>query len=473
MNNLTKKIIISIFITIVISIVCISFNNLYLPFILVILNILFIYFQIKNNKKIDNYDYHYDMNNTNEENNYYNINNQQQYSNIDYSINNQNYNNSFYGQNEIQNNNSLMTNDIDRELKEQERLLEEVKKQYLNPTQSNSDKKAIYKESKKQINTQIPNIEFIANTNMLYITNENRKHYFFQLNEYLKGYNLSYDSLYKILEPFRETLTSIKKTNNQLNKKLHMNVLEDLSLSDKIGNALYVLDDYEGYLIETGDMYNSEFNIIESGMKGEDDVNNELNNYKNILINMPNVRFEVDGISVESDNLVISPFGVFIIEVKNYSDRYRIKVEKNGEWKKMLSGFEEPMPNVTTQIKRHITCKEKVINNELIAYGYHKIEIKPIIVIANENIDVINLSKIPVLKTYKLYDYISKQPTELDPKTMTMIRNIVQKNNLPPKAYQIEDIRKYVLSLIAYLNKNLSYYQYLDSQLKHLNDKLK
>lgn len=362
---------------------------------------------------------------------------------------------------------------IDYLLEEQEKKINQIKNEYLNNINMPIDNETILNDFLKNNNIQLYEIDFIRSTNITFVSNQNRKQYFIQLNDLLKRYDISYDTLYKILDNFKEVLFKIEDLEYKIKNKTNVNILKELNTKNIIDHNNKILKEYENYLIEIGDMYNSEYNIIKSGLIGEENVNNELNKYSDLFINIPNVRFEVDGVSVESDNLLITPYGVFIIEVKNFADRHKLKIEKNGEWKKVFSGFEEKIVNVTNQVKRHIKYKELVINQHLSNKGIDKIKIKPIIVIANDNVEIINLSKMPVLKVNKLYDYITSQEITLDNTKIQAIKNIVLDKNLPSKVYPIDDIRKYILSLIDYLQANLRYFNSLYYELENLNKNLK
>ena len=100
--------------------------------------------------------------------------------------------------------------------------------------------------------------------------------------------------------------------------------------------------------------------IMGAGLTGEKNVNKELDMYKDMFVNIPNVRFEVDGQTVESDNILISKKGIFTVEVKNFSPKgnYGLHITKDGQWLKVLeNGRTEPMKDVASQMNRHIAYK--------------------------------------------------------------------------------------------------------------------
>jgi ribosomal protein L27 len=88
--------------------------------------------------------------------------------------------------------------------------------------------------------------------------------------------------------------------------------------------------------------------------------------YKNVWNHLSNIRFEVDGQSVESDNIIICTRGIYTIEVKNYGSKgnYSIQITKDGQWIKVSpNGKSEAKKDVTTQMNRHIAYKQNKVNS--------------------------------------------------------------------------------------------------------------
>lgn len=87
---------------------------------------------------------------------------------------------------------------------------------------------------------------------------------------------------------------------------------------------------------------------------------------------LSNVRIEVDGQSVETDNIIFSPNGIFILEVKNFSESgsYSLKIAKDGQWQRVYANSVQPMKDVTAQNNRHIFLKERLIREQwTLLYG--------------------------------------------------------------------------------------------------------
>lgn len=216
---------------------------------------------------------------------------------------------------------------------------------------------------------------------------------------------------------------------------------------------------------EAYDYMDKETKIIGAGINGEQRVNDELEMHDYIWKYFSNVRFELDGQSAESDNIIISKQGIFTVEVKNYSPNgnYGIWITKDGQWlKEYPNGHLEQMNNVTSQMNRHIAIKQKLINKQWFKYygeNHTQFLLKPIFVIANDTIRITNDSDLPIMRISQIYHYIMKHPEVFTNEEVDTLSNIIKDNMLP--------LKKYELNLYA---DNLEQFSTaLDSQFKHLN----
>lgn len=267
------------------------------------------------------------------------------------------------------------------------------------------------------------------------------------LNELLKFDPLhiqkEYESFLRMLEESNSSslhLSTIHIENSPLLRSLSQNGLtkEHLKLlKDEFFNYVKFYKDAEIYL-------KKEVAIIGSGVAGEIRTNEELEMYEGIWKNYSNVRFEVDGKSVESDNIIVSTKGIFTLEVKNYSPKgnYSIHVKKDGQWLKLYSnGDTEPMTDVTTQMNRHIAIKHKKIREDFMRKHNHPISFSllPIFVIANDNVQITNDTELPIMRVSQIYHHIINKPDVLTPEEVEKISAIIEENMLPPKTYEMEN----------------------------------
>lgn len=190
--------------------------------------------------------------------------------------------------------------------------------------------------------------------------------------------------------------------------------------------------------------YEKNEGIASAGNRGEERVENELKMLSEYCSYLSNVRIEVDGQSVETDNIIFSPNGIFILEVKNFSESgsYSLKIAKDGQWQRVYANSVQPMKDVTAQNNRHIFLKERLIREQwTLLYGEAapKIQLRTLIVIANDKVMIENESDIQVIRISQIYHQIQKFNDNLSQDTLNKVKSIIQSNRLPPKVYPIEN----------------------------------
>ena len=195
--------------------------------------------------------------------------------------------------------------------------------------------------------------------------------------------------------------------------------------------------------------YDFQYKSAKVGREGEELVSNYLKLFGNFY-SLQGIRLEVEDEygqvqSIESDNIIISKYGVFVLEVKNFSalGNYNITVERDGRWLKTYpNGNVEVMKNATDQNNRHIIYLNKVINEALDRDIENYIEADGIIVIANDKISITNESfNQNIFRISELYSYIKKQDVVLTKDEMDKIRELLISRNLPPQKFPIYDYR--------------------------------
>jgi len=100
------------------------------------------------------------------------------------------------------------------------------------------------------------------------------------------------------------------------------------------------------------------------GYLGERSINAELNKLdKNIYTVIPNIMLKREGgVSSQIDAVVLSKYGIFVIEAKNYSGKIRGKVRAD-RWRQVLHSRQNPyyFQNPIHQNFGHIKTLEEVI----------------------------------------------------------------------------------------------------------------
>lgn len=239
-------------------------------------------------------------------------------------------------------------------------------------------------------------------------------------------------------------------------------------LSKRHIDAFYQeLTAYQAFREEASLYLDKEVRVIGAGVKGENRVNEELEMYGKAWNAFSNIRFEVNGQSVESDNIIVSKKGIFTIEAKNYSPNgtYGIRITKDGQWLKTFSnGRVEPMNNIASQSNRHVAYKQRLISDKYEAkHGDNKFfHIQPLIVIANDTVQVENETDMPIMRISQIYHHIMSQPDILTEDEIAKISEIIKENALPPKKYPLDCYFPGIETIHETLTKKVSAIRALD-----------
>ncbi|NRY60665.1 hypothetical protein DZE40_001760 [Clostridium beijerinckii] len=201
------------------------------------------------------------------------------------------------------------------------------------------------------------------------------------------------------------------------------------------------------------------YNSAKVGREGEEYVDKELLLYDNFY-NLSNIRIEVKDSngnlqSIENDNIVISIYGVFVLEVKNFgtTGNYDIEIERDGRWLKKYRNNRpvETMKSATSQNNRHIALLNRYINQILNRSIDNYIDADGIVVIANDKISIKNKSENQkIFRASEVYPYIRKQSIKLSKTEMDLLKTSLLRDKLPIKEYPIYDYRR---ELIHNFNK--------------------
>lgn len=245
--------------------------------------------------------------------------------------------------------------------------------------------------------------------------------------------------------------TNVSIENGEI--RLNQSTLENILLKCNTGIEIYrkktKLKEFMKLLATRLSYYIKQYDVAIIGKEGEEYVNNHLNLYDNFY-NLSNVRFELNDLSgekqsVESDNIIISKYGVYILEVKNLSKNgsYDIIIERDGRWlKKYKNGKVVSMKNATEQNNRHIVYLNKLINIALNRKMDNYIEAEGVVIIANDTVNIYNNSQNQkVFRLAEFYPFLKNQNTVLNQQEMDLIKDIIIKNQLPPSKFPIYDYR--------------------------------
>lgn len=262
------------------------------------------------------------------------------------------------------------------------------------------------------------------------------------------------------LEPILK-INKLEEIFNHIKNDFEINEFIKLEFKYRdVKEIINLRDSFKSYLGYRSNHISSIAKASKIGKAGEDSVNKFLNIYEDEIFNLQNIRLEIDGNSIENDNILISKHGIFVLEVKNIGSTggYDIKIEKDGRWLKVYKNRNTEIIgyNATMQNDRHIVYLKKLINEKLNNTIDNYIDVKGIVVIANDTITINNESDQAVYRTSEIYRYITKHNEIFKEKQMKEIKEIILSSSLEPKKYPIIDFEKEIIHNIDYIYKQAS-----------------
>lgn len=266
----------------------------------------------------------------------------------------------------------------------------------------------------------------------------------------LKELNV-FDSLnMDTLEKVEGQLLDIENTNIPYLKREFYDLLHDLGIDLDVLDAYRSMHKRLPYQLKSiREGYKEKLAVIGAGNRGEKRVNDELDQFDGFSRYMSNLRLEVNGQSIETDNVLFSTKGVFLFEVKNFSEngKYGLRITKDGQWQRVQSdGTATPMKmDVTAQHNRHVLFMEKMIREQwrqLYNEEAPFIKLNPLIVIANDKIMVENQTDLAIIRISQIYHHVQKSNERLSQDTLSKLWNILETNRLPLKEYPVQDYTK-------------------------------
>lgn len=202
------------------------------------------------------------------------------------------------------------------------------------------------------------------------------------------------------------------------------------------------------------DDFQKKYYSVKSGLDGEDKVNAELKKWSGFIENLSNIYLQYGEWKFECDNIILSSYGIFVLEVKNIgaNGKMVLRQEENGRWHKI-------------QVNDHGKTKDEIMdkspcaqNDEHVAYlnqflreklNKNITDIYGIVVIANNNVELdIRGRGQAVVREYKIMDEIRYQNTQnvLTQEELEQIKKVIVEHNMPPKKYKVRPYTDVLLS---------------------------
>lgn len=174
------------------------------------------------------------------------------------------------------------------------------------------------------------------------------------------------------------------------------------------------------------------------GWLGEKNIANRLEKLdpnKYIILNDLLIETENGGTS-QIDHLVISVYGIFVIETKNYKG-WIFGNEKAEKWSQVIYNQKNFFRNPVKQNWSHIYALKYILK------GYSNLKYIPIIVFAGSAVLKQIVSNIPVIYDYELSNFVKNYPSEesISFNTVQEIVSILQKSSIKDKETRKKHIK--------------------------------
>lgn len=326
----------------------------------------------------------------------------------------------------------------------------------------------LYKDELDRIFTRLIEFEMEPSNNLtsVNLTNEEADIMYKRASQKLKNrYGVNFWNLESFIEPCAQFIGRLDKRISKL-ERTEFGLFSSYHFRDKTQELRNLLYKSEKEFKALGSKAHTESKAISLGVEGEKLVNEQLELYDDHVVNIPSVYFKMEGKTSETDNFIVSPFGVFAIEVKNIgsSGNFSIKIERDGRWIKVKDRKETVMKNVTSQAYWHVGINQKIINKELKERGFDSyVYINPLIVLANETVAISNQSDVPVVRVSNMYHHMSSSPTRLSVEEQKAIIEIVKEHHAGSKKYGHVNPLPYYEEFVAWLSGYVAIFKKLET----------
>lgn len=197
--------------------------------------------------------------------------------------------------------------------------------------------------------------------------------------------------------------------------------------------------------------FNKQYIIAKKGWEGENKTHDSL---KSIAINYPtlyNILLEegTDGntFSAETDTLIITDRGIFIVETKNYGGKKdTITISSDGRWN-VFDGYKKISHVIENNPFKQLTDHIFVIKKFLEKNNFDtNIALIPVVALSNNEVKIENdtgedmprVIRTDMVGTFVL-NYLGSHESVLEKETMAALEKAFTDTSLPPKKYYIVD----------------------------------
>ena len=204
------------------------------------------------------------------------------------------------------------------------------------------------------------------------------------------------------------------------------------------------LKKFTDYYREIYNEQRAKLNGVQLGKIGEDRMEKELKSFEKVqgFKTLSNVQLQFGNKSFETDFLVFSKHGIFSIEVKNIGEHanYSIQINPDGQWLKVFDNDNKvPMQDISSQVNYHMSMTDGLFGQYIEETGNQVPEVKPIIIIANNNVVVNNLTNLPIYRVSQFIHIMRNEPVIMNDTEIEQLYNWISQFQVPTKSYEVLD----------------------------------
>lgn len=272
-------------------------------------------------------------------------------------------------------------------------------------------------------------------------------------------------SLHSHKQPWIHTWSASGKLKTTFSEKLV--IAEDFLSEARTGLDLAELVLYNFSVVQDAlEEDDKHVRIAQKGKTGEENFSRVLNHYSHKYHSLENIVIPAapgDGISSETDAYIITDKGVFVCEVKNYGkEGQTLFVSEDDRWSMLDSEtgrILETKVSATEQNKRHCRATKVFLEKYV---GNLNIPIIPVVVIANDEVEIVNRSQNPVIYAREIEGFIEQYNNSISDETKNKIRDAFMENKMDMVDYPVklnkgkaEYAKKNLLEILPHMKANV------------------
>ena len=194
-------------------------------------------------------------------------------------------------------------------------------------------------------------------------------------------------------------------------------------------------------------------NLLYQNTKSKESLQEAISLFEKQAINLSMVTLSMDDETIAFDNILITNRGIFIIDIRTFDTSlpFEFIIDRDGSWLKRIyvddnqTRFETLDAQAPYENTRNLLRVEKLINQELNHPLDQYMEVKHIVIVANEDLRIENRSNQTIIKVGELIPSLRSHPITLSEERMKQIEEILLGKQISSVSYPIPNYRKAII----------------------------